>query len=54
MAILRNCFVGFAVAALASLATAQQTAPASSKHEPALDVTSMDRSVDTRLLQGTE
>ncbi|MGC2818350.1 MAG: M13 family metallopeptidase [Candidatus Sulfotelmatobacter sp.] len=34
------CFV------LISLAGAQQAAPASSKHEPALDVTSMDRTVD--------
>ena len=45
MLILRNCFFVFVVAALASLASAQQ-APASSRHEPALDVTSMDRSVD--------
>ena len=34
------CFV------LISLASAQQAAPASAKHEPALDVTSMDRTVD--------
>ncbi|MGB8579896.1 MAG: M13 family metallopeptidase [Candidatus Sulfotelmatobacter sp.] len=46
MAILRNCFFAFTFAALTSLAGAQQAAPASSKHEPALDVTSMDRTVD--------
>jgi putative endopeptidase len=34
------------VASLLSLACAQQQATAASKHEPALDVTSMDRSVD--------
>ena len=46
MAILRNCFFAFTFAVLASLASAQQTAPNSAKHEPALDVTSMDRTVD--------
>ena len=46
MAILRNCFFAFTFAVLASLASAQQTAPTSAKHEPALDVTSMDRTVD--------
>ncbi|MGA9507856.1 MAG: M13 family metallopeptidase N-terminal domain-containing protein, partial [Candidatus Sulfotelmatobacter sp.] len=46
MAILRYCFVVSLVALLISLASAQQTAPVSSKHEPALDVTSMDRTVD--------
>src|SRR5271155_4516482 len=33
-------------ASLLSLASAQQPASAASKYEPALDVTSMDRSVD--------
>src|ERR1700677_5399432 len=33
-------------AILISLAAAQQSQPAASTHEPALDVTSMDRSVD--------
>src|ERR1700749_738106 len=48
MAILRNPLVVSALALLASLACAQQAAPApaSTKHEPALDVTSMDRTVD--------
>jgi len=35
-----------AITALFSVASAQQSAPPTSKHEPALDVTSMDRSVD--------
>src|SRR5579863_5643433 len=46
MANLRNCFVVLAVAVLAPLASAQQTAAATAKHEPALDVTSMDQSID--------
>jgi putative endopeptidase len=46
MAILRNCLVVSSVALLISLASGQQTAPVAAKHEPALDVTSMDRSVD--------
>ncbi len=33
-------------ASVLSLASAQQSTPATSKHEPALDVTSMDRTVD--------
>jgi endothelin-converting enzyme/putative endopeptidase len=43
MALVRICFIATVLAALLSLAGAQQTA---SKHEPALDVTSMDQSVD--------
>src|SRR5271156_4561864 len=46
MAILRNRIVVSALALLASFASAQQAVPAPTKHEPALDVTSMDRSVD--------
>ncbi len=46
MAIVRNCLVVSSVAMLISMAGAQQTAPAPAKHEPALDVTSMDRAVD--------
>ena len=46
MAILRSCVVALAVAALFSVAGAQQSAPAASRHEPALDVTSMDRNID--------
>jgi putative endopeptidase len=43
MAFLRTCFVVLSCAPLVSLAGAQQPA---SKYEPALDVTSMDRSAD--------
>jgi len=46
MAILRNCLVVSSVAMLISMAGAQQTTPAPANHEPALDVTSMDRAVD--------
>jgi putative endopeptidase len=46
MAIFRSCIVALAITALLSLASAQQASPPASKHEPALDVTSMDRSVD--------
>ncbi|MGA8836706.1 MAG: M13 family metallopeptidase, partial [Candidatus Sulfotelmatobacter sp.] len=45
MAFLRIYLVAIAVALLFSLASAQQT-PAPSTHEPALDVTSMDRTID--------
>ena len=45
MRVLRPTLVAIACFVLISLASAQ-AAPASSKHEPALDVTSMDRSVD--------
>jgi len=46
MAILRTYLVALATASLVSLAGAQQPTAAASKHEPALDVTSMDQSVD--------
>ncbi len=46
MAISRVCISALLGAYLLSLAAAQQPAPATSKHEPALDVTSMDRTVD--------
>ena len=46
MAIPRFFVSAFVVASLLSLASAQQPAAAASKPEPALDVTSMDRSVD--------
>ncbi len=42
----RPILVAVACFVLISLASAQQAAPASAKHEPALDVTSMDRTVD--------
>ncbi len=42
----RICVITFVVASLLSSAGAQQPAAAPSKPEPALDVTSMDRSVD--------
>jgi putative endopeptidase len=42
----RVCAAALMVASLLSLASAQQPATAASKPEPALDVTSMDRSVD--------
>ncbi|MFZ0772017.1 MAG: M13 family metallopeptidase [Candidatus Sulfotelmatobacter sp.] len=45
MALVRTCFIATMIASLLSLARAQQPA-AASQHEPALDVTSMDRSVD--------
>jgi putative endopeptidase len=45
MAISRVC-VALVAASFISFASAQQSAPAASKHEPALEVTSMDRSVD--------
>jgi len=44
MALFRACLLALAVASLLSVASAQQ--PTSSKHEPALDVTSMDRTID--------
>ncbi|HZQ93530.1 MAG TPA: M13 family metallopeptidase [Candidatus Sulfotelmatobacter sp.] len=44
MAILRTAATALFLASLLTLATAQQSHPA--KHQPALDVTSMDRSVD--------
>src|ERR1700723_1880809 len=44
MAILRVCILALATTLVLTLAHAQQAAP--TKHEPALDVTSMDRSVD--------
>jgi len=44
MALVRNGLIAALGASLLSLAAAQQ--PASSKHEPALDVTSMDRTID--------
>ena len=44
MAILRVCILALATTLVLTLAQAQQAAP--TKHEPALDVTSMDRSVD--------
>jgi putative endopeptidase len=46
MTISRVCITALLSASLLSLAYAQQSAPATSKHEPALDVTSMDRTVD--------
>jgi len=46
MRISHICIAALVSASLLSLASAQQSAPAPSKHEPALDVTSMDRSVD--------
>jgi len=46
MRALRPILVAVACFVLISLVSAQQAAPASAKHEPALDVTSMDRSVD--------
>ncbi len=46
MGILRLCVVALLVASLLALASAQQSTAAAPKHEPALDVTSMDRSVD--------
>ncbi len=46
MAILRAYVIGFALAFLVSMANAQQPAASASKYEPALDVTSMDRSAD--------
>jgi len=46
MAVQRMCFITLLVTSLLPQASAQTPAPAASKHEPALDVTSMDRSVD--------
>src|SRR3984885_7884403 len=46
MAVQRMCFITLVVTSLLPLASAQTPAPGASKHEPALDVTSMDRSVD--------
>src|SRR5271170_8045220 len=46
MGILRPAVIALLVVSLHSLTTAQQPASAAPKHEPALDVTSMDRSVD--------
>src|SRR5258706_5597992 len=39
-------FLALAVASLLSVASAQQSASPAPQHEPALDVTSMDRSID--------
>jgi putative endopeptidase len=46
MGILHLCVGALLAASLLSLASAQQSTAAAPKHEPALDVTSMDRSVD--------
>jgi putative endopeptidase len=46
MATLRLCITALAAASLFPMAHAQQPAATVSKYEPALDVTSMDRSVD--------
>src|ERR1700733_12964995 len=46
MAVQRMCFITLVVTSLLPLASAQTPAPGASKHEPALDVTSMDRGVD--------
>ena len=47
MALVRSCLIGFAFAtSLLSWFAAQQAAAAPSGHEPALDVNSMDRSID--------
>ena len=46
MAAQRMCFITLVVTSFLPLANAQTPAPAAAKHEPALDVTSMDRSVD--------
>src|SRR3984885_5463192 len=46
MAVQRMCFITLVAPSLLPLASAQTPAPAASKHEPALDVTSMDRSID--------
>src|SRR6202162_562724 len=46
MAVQRMCFITLLVTSLLPQASAQTPAPAASKHEPALDVTAMDRSVD--------
>jgi len=43
MALFRACLLALAVASLLSVASAQQP---TSQHEPALDVTSMDRTID--------
>ncbi|MGB8729825.1 MAG: M13 family metallopeptidase [Candidatus Sulfotelmatobacter sp.] len=46
MTISRVCIAALLSVSLLSLASAQQSTSAASKHEPALDVTSMDRTVD--------
>jgi putative endopeptidase len=46
MAIVRFSIIALVVASLLCSASAQQPAASASKHEPALDVTSMDRSID--------
>ncbi len=46
MALVRSCRIAAVVACLISLAGAQQNSAAVAKYEPALDVTSMDRSAD--------
>lgn len=46
MAILRTYVITVAIASLVSTAGAQQSAPTASNYEPALDVTSIDRTVD--------
>jgi len=46
MALARLSCIATLVVCLISIARAQQTTPVASTHEPALDVTSMDRSID--------
>src|SRR5579863_1327242 len=46
MAISRFCLIWLTFAFLGSMAVAQQSSLSTPKHEPALDVTSMDRTVD--------
>jgi putative endopeptidase len=46
MTISRVCIAALLGASVLSLASAQRSTPATSKHDPALDVTSMDRTVD--------
>ncbi len=46
MTISRVCIAALLSVSILSLASAQQSTSAASKHEPALDVTSMDRTVD--------
>src|SRR5258708_30029296 len=46
MALLRIYAIAFSAGSFLSLAQAQQAAPSTPMHEPALDVTSMDRSID--------
>src|ERR1700684_126219 len=46
MTLLRISGLAIALCAFLPLASAQQSSPAASHHEPALDVTSMDRTID--------